>query len=378
MKKLKILELTNYSSGICGVWQRVRQESIELAKKGYEVRIFSTNATKGSKEIASSEEKLGRIEIKRFPFKKLGGESFMLWNFTKQALEFEPDIIIAHSYRHPHTLKALEIKKKLKSKGKKCRVFLVTHGPFIEGNLTRSFLARLMVNFYDKIVSPKKIIKFDKIIVVAKWEIQYLLKLGCKKEQIVYIPNSIPKEFFEKNRKIGSGILFLGRIAEIKNLETLIKSIKKIKNKNLKLDIIGPINEGYKQQLVILINYLDLKNKVRFLPAIYDLKTKINKIDKYNILVLPSKYESFGFVILEAMARGKIVISSKTNGGKEIIEDKKNGFLFNISEENQLAEILNNLEKMSEKEKNKLRKNAIKSAKKFQVSKIIDKWEELF
>lgn len=378
MKKLKILELTNYSSGICGVWQRVRQETIELAKKDYIVKIFSTNATKGSKKIAPPEEKLGKIEIKRFPFKKLGGESFMLWNFTKQALEFEPDIIITHSYRHPHTIKALEIKRKLKNKGKKCKVFLVTHGPFMERNLTRSFLARLIVGFYDKFISPKKIIKFDKIIVVAKWEIPYLLNLGCKKEQIVYIPNSIPKEFFEKNRKKGLGILFLGRIAEIKNLETLIKAIKKIKNKNIDLDITGPIEEEYKQQLINLINSLDIKNKVRFLPAIYNLKTKINKIDQCDILVLPSKYESFGFVILEAMARGKIVISSKTNGGKEIIEDKKNGFLFNIGEENQLAEILNNIEKMPEKEKNKLRQNAIISAKTFQISEIITQLEGLF
>lgn len=377
MKKLKILELTNYSSGVCGVWQRVRQESIELSKKGYEVRIFSTNATKGSKEIACSEEKLRGIEIKRFSFKKLGGESFMLWNFTKQALEFEPDIIIAHSYRHPHTIKALQIKKRLKSKGKKCRVFLVTHGPFITGN-TRSFLARLIVNFYDKVFSPKKIINFDKIIGVAKWEIPYLLKLGCKKEQIVYIPNSIPKEFFEKKRKKGSNLLFLGRVAEIKNLEILIKAMKKIKNKTLELNIVGPIDLEYKMQLINLINFLNIKNKIRFLPAVYDLKEKISKIDNHDILILPSKYESFGFVILEAMARGKIVISSETNGGKEIIEDKKNGFLFDIGNENQLAEILNEIEKLPEKEKNKLRKNAIKSAKNFQISKIIRRLEELF
>src|SRR4030043_234654 len=121
-----------------------------------------------------------------------------------------------------------------------------------------------------------------------------------------------------------------------KKLEILIKAIKKIKNKNLKLDIVGPIKESYKEKLVNLISSLNIKNKINFLPAIYNLKTKINKLDQCEILVLPSRYESFGFVILEAMARGKIVISSRTNGGKEIIGDKKNGFLFNVGDENQL------------------------------------------
>ena len=149
MSKLKILELTNYSSGICGVWQRVKQESLELARKGHTVKIFSSNATKGSEEIAKLSDKIGKIQIQRFHFKKLGGESFMHWDFEKKAIEYSPDIIIAHSYRHSHTLKALKVKKILDRKGKKCKVFLVTHAPFIEKNITRSLTQNLVVKFYD-------------------------------------------------------------------------------------------------------------------------------------------------------------------------------------------------------------------------------------
>ncbi|MEK6848555.1 MAG: hypothetical protein AABX65_02900 [Nanoarchaeota archaeon] len=64
---MKILELTNYSAGICGVFQRVKQEA-ELLSKKHEVMIFSSNATKGSKEIAKPEDLLNGIKIKRFPF----------------------------------------------------------------------------------------------------------------------------------------------------------------------------------------------------------------------------------------------------------------------------------------------------------------------
>ena len=71
-RRLRILEITNFSAGICGVWERVKQESLELSKKGYELNIFSSNAKKGSKELAESEDKICDIPIKRFPFMRLG------------------------------------------------------------------------------------------------------------------------------------------------------------------------------------------------------------------------------------------------------------------------------------------------------------------
>ena len=97
MNTKRILELSIFSAGICGVWQRAKQEAIELAKRGHDIMIFSSNATKGSKELASKSDSMGKIPIRRFPFKKLGGESFMQWDFEKAALNFKPDIIIAHA-----------------------------------------------------------------------------------------------------------------------------------------------------------------------------------------------------------------------------------------------------------------------------------------
>jgi hypothetical protein len=41
MKKIKILQVCPYSSGICGVFQRVKQDSIDLEKIGYSICSFS-------------------------------------------------------------------------------------------------------------------------------------------------------------------------------------------------------------------------------------------------------------------------------------------------------------------------------------------------
>jgi glycosyltransferase involved in cell wall biosynthesis len=372
MGNIKILELTNYSSGICGVWNRVKNESILLNKK-YDVHIFTSNSVKGTEDIAKPFDCIESINVKRFPFKKLGGESFMKWNFEKQALKLAPDIIITHSYRHPHTTKALSIREKLKSQGKKCKVFLVTHAPFIEKNQTRSLISKSIVKIYDWFMGPKTLNSFDKVITICKWEVPYLLDLGCKKYKIIYIPNGIPDDFFTGKRNKGIGILFFGRISPIKNLELLIKAIK---GTDYTLSIVGPAEEDYLQKLKNIIKKENINN-INFLPPIMDIKKKIAILDKHEIFVLPSISEASPQSLIEAMARGKIVVSSDTKGGKEIIENKKNGFLFSIGNEKELKDILNSIKSLSNPEKEKISKEAINFSKNFKWSKVIKILENL-
>ena len=58
---MKILELCHYSAGICGVWARAREEAIRLAKRGYEVRVFSSNLEKGTNGVVSNDDKINNV-----------------------------------------------------------------------------------------------------------------------------------------------------------------------------------------------------------------------------------------------------------------------------------------------------------------------------
>lgn len=361
---MRILELTNFSAGACGVWMRAKQEAEMLSKKGHEVGVFSSNMVKGTKEVAPKKERLGEIEIHRFPAKKLGGESFMSWNFEKEALAFNPDIIIAHSYRHKHTHAALKLKNKIK-----CKVFLVTHAPFLSDE-NRSLPAKIAVNFYDKFLGPGKLKKFDKILAITKWEVPLLEKLGLPKNKIAYIPNGIPKEFFtQKKSREEKNVLFLGRISPVKNLETFIKAINILKNVNA--EIIGPAEGEYLKKL----KSLNPNKNIKFLEPIYNTKQKIKKIDEAKIFVLPSIRESMPQSLIEAMARQKIVIASDNLGAKELIEDGKNGFIFETGNEKQLAEKIS----FALKEPlTKVKKQARKDVEKFSWEKVIKKLESLF
>ncbi len=373
---MKILEVCPYSAGICGVFTRVLEESKRLNKLGFEVKIFSSDFEKGSNKKVPLKDKIENIEIKRFSALKLGGESFMNFNFEKEAINYSPDIIFTHNYRHLHTTKCLKIVEKLRKRGKKCKIFLVTHAPFPEGNVTRSLLAKLVVKFYDKFIGSRTLNKFDKILTISHWEIPFLLKAGARKDKIIYIPNGIPEEFFtqKKTEKEENKILYLGRISPKKKLETLIKAIKYIKDKKIKIEIVGPREKNYYEYLLKIIKTENVQNRIKFLESIYNIKNKIKKLDSAKIYVLPSRVEGMPQSLIEAMAREKIVIGSSSLAIRDLIKDKENGFLFEFDNPKDLAKKIN---EALEQKNSKMQKQAKKSVENFSWEKAIKKIVEV-
>ena len=64
-------------------------------------------------------------------------------------------------------------------------------------------------------------------------------------------------------------------------------------------------------------------------------------IDNADLVIVPSRHkEPFGIVVLEALARGKPVVASKTGGIPEIINDGQNGILVPPGDENALSEAI--------------------------------------
>lgn len=382
INKLRILELCHFSAGGCGVWARARQESELFSKKGHEVLIISSNLEKGSDRVLPFEESIGKIRVLRYPTKRLGGESFMFW-FGKEALqkaiEFRPDIILVHNYRHLHTTKALKLAKILKSQKKSCKVFLVTHAPFVEGNITRTKLQKVVIALYDNIIGKATLNRFDKILAISKWEIPYLIKAGARRDKIVYIPNGIPSEFFYlKNKtKEENKFIFLGRVAPKKKIETVISSILYLKNKNILFEVIGPREEDYYKSLKNLINKLGIQKRVIFSEPIYDLKEKIKKIDSSKVYILASRVEGMPQGLIEAMARRKIVIGSDSLAIRDLIQNNENGYLFDFDNPRDLAKKIDFAFEDTKKNKN-IKKKARLSVTQFDWNKVIERIESLF
>lgn len=372
MKK-KILQICNFSSGISGVWTRVLEDSKELIKRGYEVHVFSSNKQEDGKLVSQNKEIKKEIDITRFPVTKQQG--YALWfNFEEEALKLRPDIIICHGLRKPYLKPALNIAKKINAK-----CFCVTHAPFIDKEL-RSNKLNMIIWFYDKFIGKKIMNSFDKVIAICKWEKENLLDLGCNENKIEYIPNALPNEFFVQDKKEEKKkILYMGRMHPVKEIEVLIKALSNVKKSTHiehVLEIVSSKGSEYQKELYNLAK--ELRVPAYFTGPIYNLNKKIRKIDEAEIFVLPSAKESLPFGLIEAMARGKIVVATRTKGGEELIKDCKNGFLFDVRDDYELKLILEKINKMSKEEKDEIKVEAEKTAEQFKVLNVMEKWEELF
>ena len=138
-------------------------------------------------------------------------------------------------------------------------------------------------------------------------------------------------------------VLYVGRIAPIKGLETLLSAIARLRARGsgVRALIVGgeadePRN-GHEAEIRRAVDDLGLRDVVRFVGA----QPQEALRDYYvaaDVTVLPSYYESFGMVALEAMACGSPVIASRVGGLATTVRDGVTGFLVGDGDADALAE----------------------------------------
>jgi glycosyltransferase involved in cell wall biosynthesis len=95
--------------------------------------------------------------------------------------------------------------------------------------------------------------------------------------------------------------------------------------------------EGFGRRLVNLSYELGVQDHVRFLPFTENVAEFMAAID---VFVMPSYSETFGLVLIEAMAMGKPVVATSAGGVPEIVEDGRDGLLIPPRDEKALAEAI--------------------------------------
>lgn len=161
-----------------------------------------------------------------------------------------------------------------------------------------------------------------------------------------------------------------------KGFDTLIKSFaKKFKDKEAVLYIGGDGSQRAWLEALTVEN--GVKDQIIFLGALSrdDVSKWMNKCDCF---VLPSRYETFGVVYIEALASGRPVIGA-LNGGAEDIINNLNGYLIPIDDIDILAEkmieVYDNIESYDEEE---IRIDCLKRfSPKVIVNKIISVYKEV-
>ena len=238
---------------------------------------------------------------------------------------------------------------------------------------------------WSKILSRKFCNKCDSIIAPSTKIKNYLKKWGTSKP-IEIIPTGINiEEFKEKNGeitkfknkyKISSNdklLIFIGRIGKEKNIGLLIRTIKKVKNKNVKLLIAG--NGPYKTELLKLAKKVGVENKILFLGYL-PRKEVIAAYKSSYIFIFSSKSETQGLVIAEAMTAGLPVIAVSDLAIADMVKDKKNGYLVK-SDVDEFAEKIDKLLKDKNLYK-KMSKNSKILSKELSARKQAKKLENVY
>jgi phosphatidylinositol alpha-mannosyltransferase len=252
--------------------------------------------------------------------------------------------------------------------------FKTTNILTFHSDIERSNFLKNFPQFFDLFVGFCNL-RLDGLIAVSKVALKYFEKF--KKPKVV-IPNGVDLETFNpRNKKIDKfldgkiNLIFVGRIEERKGLIYLLKAflILKRKYQNLRLIVAGDGPE--KENCEKFVRENNLKDVVflgsieKELPSLYAT---------CDIFCAPSIFgESFGLVILEAMASGKPVVGFANEGYKELMKGKKGErFLAKPRDFKELAhkiEILIQNEKLRES----LGKWGEKEAQKYSWEKIAEK-----
>jgi glycosyltransferase involved in cell wall biosynthesis len=250
-------------------------------------------------------------------------------------------------------------------------------------------------------------INYEKILEKRKFFIKkiifFLTKFALKKvNYIIFTSKELKKNFFclfktninKKNSVIYHGIkvyerykktryyikknpiiLYVGRLDEQKDVETIIKAFYKIskKIKKAKLWIVGDGENSEKLKKLVLS--LDMKSKVSF----FGWQKNVDKFyQKADLFVFSSNYEGFSYVIIEAMSHGlPIITTNSPYGPKEIIKKNEYGILVPVKD---IEKMRKAIEKILNNKKIYIHysKMALKRVEFFSEKKMLNKFKKIF
>lgn len=366
---------------IGGAETHVFHLSENLVERGHEVFVLTSDCTpiNNYPGFASSEE-INGIHVRRFKTFNLGAGLRIWRGLAREILQLQPDIIHVHSIGFPHSDVCA-----LLSKIKKVPSIATTHGALGIGDSAHREDIRRRI--WASIVTRQTLRFLDRTIVISPVEKPYVLK-AVRPERVCIIPNGVPAEIFDNSidplpfrKKYGLEdspvILYLGRLVGKKGIEHLLMAAPLILKKHrVKILIAGP-DGGKKKMLIELSQNLRLDKDVIFTGELSE-QDKLQAIACSDMLVLPSKKEAQGIVLLEAQAMGKPVIATRQGGIPYFIEDGENGILIDYGRPDQIANAVEKL--LFDRDfREKIGKKGTKTARMFTwdviTQKILDVYE---
>lgn len=369
----------------------------QLARKGYVIDIFTRSQNKTHQKIVRVENNLRVIHLVAGEEKVI--EKKKLINFLPEFLTnlfgFINEYKLAYDLIHAHYYMSGIIGLQMKEKYN-IPLFVTFHTLALMKNL----VARSESEKEDlgRIESELLLVrKADKIIATSVRDARYLATLyNCPEEKISVLMPGIDLKIFNPQDKIKAKqiigartdhklVLFVGRIEPLKGIDVLLYAMKiLLENPQLHLCLwilggdvskaSGKWSEELKR-LDKLRQLLNISTDVTFVGRKHQNELP-NYYNAAEMVILPSHYESFGLVALEAMACGVPVITTDTAGIADLFDKDNSPLITSANNPLMLSEKIKYL--LEDKDEyQKISHEVLKKAGKLSWEDIANKFSEI-
>ncbi len=150
---------------------------------------------------------------------------------------------------------------------------------------------------------------------------QHALDLNWPEQRVVVIPNFsriLPAEEARSPAREPLRLLSYGRYVHKKGFDVLLKALRKLVDTGVDATLVIGGDGPELEALSALAKKLDITDRVSLGVWINDVA---DALDQADIFVLPSRDEPFGIVMLEAMARGLPIVTTRTQGPQQVLSD---------------------------------------------------------
>lgn len=365
MHRKTIIQVTpHFPPSIGGMETFVYQLSKQLYNKDYNVMIIT--AGKKADERLISSKHFGIKYLKCFEIFNTRIIFNLFWNLLRLPKNSIIHLHVAHMYTPEITYIAARIRK-------------IPYLVQIHGILDSRSKLRFILKFYRRIIL-RRVLENAEIIVVPTLDYRHYISRECNisKSKIKVIPNGIDLHLQKHfNKKITKPIklLFVGRLVDDKNPLLLLEIIKRLEQMGIptKLNVVGEgklrnqleaeISRSQLQRIVCVSNFLD--------------KLQLKKIYlSSDILLVTSRYETFGYVIVEAMENGLPVIANNIPGVRNIIKHNYSGILV-ANDVSSYAKAISELSKNSILY-NSIKINELREVKKYDWKYVVNSFEKIY
>ena len=333
----RLLMLSDYPSpdrDVSGGVPRCVESTVSaLSKLDSSIEIFVSSFSSKIKTNVTS--KSGNLTVHYIPFPLANYPIFVPRCVTnriirREIMKVRPDIIHVQGIGKYYSFPIL----------KECSnpVILTVHGIIHQESKSWRGLLGKYRGYVGRYLEKNILNRAKYLIAVSPYVKRTIAPMTAGDISVIY--NSLDEIFFSINKnEVPNRILFVGGIEERKGLHVLIDAIAAIKQTipAIKLHIVGGIRKAsYYNDLLNQIVNLGLQDSIVFKNHLSNSEL-MQEYSEAALFVLPSKEESLGVVLLEAMATGTPIVASNIGGIPDIIEDGQNGYLVNYGDSQAMA-----------------------------------------